>query len=168
MIKAIVYNSNTGFTKKYADMLSEKLGIPCYEGEKAHYVLVATDEIIFMSWISANRLKGYTHIRRSYKIKAICAVGLGEESEMTRNKIIENNKIKESIPFFYLRGGMDKTKLTGFNKFAINIIEKIVEKSNKKESKDDNGMHNDIREGADYVDENNLNIILTWFEANNN
>ena len=35
MIKAIVYESNTGHTMQYAKMLSEKLNIPCFTIEEA-------------------------------------------------------------------------------------------------------------------------------------
>ncbi len=34
-MKAIVYESNTGFTQKYAFMLSEKTGLPAYLLENA-------------------------------------------------------------------------------------------------------------------------------------
>ena len=35
MIKAIVYNSETGFTKEYAEMLYKKINIPCYTIKEA-------------------------------------------------------------------------------------------------------------------------------------
>ena len=36
MIKAIVYKSNSGFTKEYALMLSKKLTLPVYDIKEAN------------------------------------------------------------------------------------------------------------------------------------
>lgn len=163
MIKAIVYNSNTGFTKKYAEMLSDKINVPCYEGEKAHYVLEQKDEIIFMSWISANRLKGLKNVKRLYDVKAVCAVGLAKGDENKLKEIISGNKIKNDIPFFYLRGGMDNNKLKGFDKFAINQVGKILEKASKKDPNIDEEMYKSIKNGADFVNEENIEPIVEWF-----
>lgn len=35
MVKAIIYNSSTGHTSRYAKMLSKKLDIPCYSIKKS-------------------------------------------------------------------------------------------------------------------------------------
>ena len=57
-MKAIIYTSNTGFTRKYAQMLSEKLSLPAYnaglgEDKKS---LSKSDDVIYMGWISANKI----------------------------------------------------------------------------------------------------------------
>lgn len=59
-MKAIIYTSNTGFTRKYAQMLSEKLSLPAYnaglgEDKKS---LSKSDDVIYMGWISANKIEG--------------------------------------------------------------------------------------------------------------
>ena len=47
-MKAIDYESNTGFTQKYAFMLSEKTGLPAYLLENAKSELHKGDEIFFL------------------------------------------------------------------------------------------------------------------------
>ncbi len=50
-MKAVIYTSNTGFTRKYAQLLSEQLHIPAYNaglGEKKKS-LSKGDEIIYGS-----------------------------------------------------------------------------------------------------------------------
>jgi len=39
MIKAIVYESNTGFTQKYAELLAEKTGLPVYSHKNLKHKL---------------------------------------------------------------------------------------------------------------------------------
>ena len=48
-MKAIIYTSNTGFTRKYAQMLSEKLSLPAYNAglgeDKNHFQKAMTSYI---------------------------------------------------------------------------------------------------------------------------
>lgn len=160
MIKAIVYNSNTGFTKKYAEMLSEKIGIPCYEAEKAHYVLVSGDEIIYMAWCYANSLKGLKKFSHLYKVKAVCAVGLAEMQQGTEQIKSIAGKLKGEIPVFYLRGGIDIDKLKGMNKFFINQVSRILRGNGDEKEKN---IKKAINEGADFVKSENLDGIVSWY-----
>ena len=47
-MKAIVYTSNTGYTARYAKMLSEKTNLPFLTFAEAKDHLSKGDEIIFM------------------------------------------------------------------------------------------------------------------------
>lgn len=75
MIKAIVYESNTGHTMQYAKMLSEKLNIPCFTIEKAKTNLQKQDEIIYFGWICATKICGLRKVKDRYSIKCYGAVG---------------------------------------------------------------------------------------------
>ena len=75
MIKAIVYKSNSGFTKEYALMLSKKLALPVYDIKEANKSLSKNDEIIYMGWIMAGNVQGLNKAKK-YAIKAIVAVGM--------------------------------------------------------------------------------------------
>ena len=53
----IVYESKTGFTKKYADMLAAKTGFKAYSVKNfANAGLY--DEIIFLGWMKAGSIQG--------------------------------------------------------------------------------------------------------------
>lgn len=59
MIKAIVYMSETGHTKKYAELLGERISLPVYELNTAAKELPRGTEIIYLGWLMAGSIKGY-------------------------------------------------------------------------------------------------------------
>ena len=54
MISVIVYTSKTGNTRKYAQLLSEKINLPAYSEEDAKKNLPKGSQIIYMGWIIVN------------------------------------------------------------------------------------------------------------------
>ena len=74
-MSSIVYVSNAGSSKRYAEMLSEKTGYPCYafsDSDKA----VGTD-VIFIGWVMAGSVQGLAEARTKFgTLKAVVAVGM--------------------------------------------------------------------------------------------
>ena len=91
MIKAIVYNSSTGHTSRYAKMLSEKLDIPCYTIKDANGKLNSKDEIIYLSWVCANMITRINKIKNKYNVRCYGVVGLYPKSEENTNNLIKTN-----------------------------------------------------------------------------
>lgn len=99
---AIVYELKTGFTKRYADMLSLKTGLKAFRGKELKGI-DRDEEVIFLGWIKVGKIQGLDKVR-NYNIKAICGSGTGRTAETNLETVIERNKIG-NIPFFYLRRG---------------------------------------------------------------
>lgn len=98
----IVYESKTGFAKRYAEMLAANMGfkvLPAKEISKVNQ----NEEIIFLGWIKVGKVQGLKKLQK-YNIKAVCGSGTARTAEPDEETIISRNKI-EGIPFFYLRGG---------------------------------------------------------------
>ena len=117
-MKAIVYVSETGHTKRYAEMLGEKTGLPVYALSEAEKTLPRGTEVIYLGWLFASKIKGYKKAAKRFCICAVCAVGLcdtGTALPETRRA----NAIPEKLPLFTLQGGMDKTCLGGLHRFMI-------------------------------------------------
>ena len=76
MIKAIIYESNTGHTMQYAKMLSEKLNIPCFTIKEAKTKLQKHEEVIYLGWVCATKICGLGKVKNRYSIKCYGAVGL--------------------------------------------------------------------------------------------
>ena len=55
---AIVYTSNTGSTKRYAELLSQMTGLPAFALGDAKDKLSANAGIIYLGWIMASGVKG--------------------------------------------------------------------------------------------------------------
>lgn len=160
-MKAIVYTSNTGHTAAYAKILGEKTGLPVYPLQEAMKGLEKGMRIIYLGWLFANNIQGYKKAAKFFEIKAICAVGLCDTGTAI-SEVRKVNVIPESIPLYTLQGGMDKTKLPGAQKFAINMLIKGM--SLKKErSGDDERMLYLLKHDADYVSEDHTIAFMEWF-----
>jgi hypothetical protein len=166
-MKAIVYRSNTGYTKKYAEMLAQKTGLPVYEFNEAKNTLAKDEDIIYLGWLSAGALIGYKKAVKTWHVKAVCAVGMGGPSSNQLPDIIKKHKI-ESAKAFYLQGGFDLSKLHGLYKFMmIMMIKTVVPSMEKKVDKtdDDRAALDMFKNGGDYVCEENLDPILEWLNT---
>ena len=76
-IKAIIYTSNTGFTRKYAQLLALKTGLEAFELGKVPGKIAKGSPVIYMGWLKAGRLMGIDKAAKEYSLAAVCAVGMG-------------------------------------------------------------------------------------------
>lgn len=156
----IIYCSNSGSAKKYAELLSEKTGMPCVDIKKRSTVS-ADEEIIFIGWIMAGTIQGLKEIREDFtSIKAICGVGM-MKSEKAAEETKEKNGITE--PYFFLTGDFDINKLTGMYKMMMGMMMKM-EKSKIKESGEEKGseMLALLEKGIHGFDENELEAVIEF------
>lgn len=166
-MKAIIYKSNSGFTKKYAEILSAKTGIPVYEIKEGIKKLDSGSEIIYMGWIMAGKIAGYKKVVSKFSVKAVCAVGMAAFSEKYQDETKTQNSIVDS-ELFYLQGGFDMNKIHGIYKFMMKTMIKAMKpKIEKKEIKTQEDL--DILEmagpGKDCVKEENLNGVIQWIKG---
>lgn len=166
MIKAIVYTSNTGTTKEYARLLGETITLPYYSMEEAAKKLEKQTKIIYLGWLMAGTIKGYKEAKKRYKIRAVCAVGMGRSGTQVM-EVRKKADIKEEIPVFTLQGGFDINKLSGAYKFAMNAMIKVTGKAlQKKEdkTKEEEEMLELILHGGNKVDIANLKGVFDWYQ----
>ena len=158
-MSSIVYVSNAGSSKRYAEMLSEKTGYPCYafsDSDKA----VGTD-VIFIGWVMAGAVQGLGEARVKFgTLKAVVAVGM-MKSDSQDAAIKEKNSISE--PYFSLAGAFDMKKLSGMYKMMMGMMVKMI-KGKLKESDDPKAKEvvEKFEEGFDMVSEENLGDILAF------
>lgn len=170
-MKAIIYTSNTGFTRKYAQMLSDALSIPAYNaglGEDRKS-LSKGDEVIYMGWISANKIEGFKKAARRYSVRAVCTCGISETAESIIKELRAKNSIADDMPFFYLRGGMNFSKLTGIQKKMLmmfgNVLKKTAETgTDEAERKKAKELIKILDKGADFTDRMKLRPVIEWYE----
>ena len=156
---SIVYVSNTGSSKRYAEMLSEKTGYPCYSLADSNNAV--GDDVIFIGWIMAGNVQGLAEARTKFgTLKAVVAVGMmkGDGQDAA---IKEKNSISE--PFFTLAGAFDIKKLTGMYKMMMGMMVKML-KSKMSESDDPKAKEaaKMFDEGFDMVKEENLDDLIAF------
>ena len=153
MSRVIIYKSKTGHTERYARMLSKELNIPCYSYNDAK--VSENDEIIFLSYIYASKIMGLSKILKKYNVKVVIAVGALAYSKDYLNTLKDANNIK--LPFFYLRGGIDYSKLNFFFRKFLPVIGKDI-------AKDDKELLNLFKNGGDFVTKDNLKEIINYLK----
>ena len=159
MIKAIIYKSKTGHTKKYAEMLGKKLNMPFYEIKEAEKKLNKNDEIIYLGWICATRIVGLNKILKKYKVNCCGAVGAYPKTDENVQNIKNANNIK--IPLFYMQGGIDYTKLNKIYKKLLQAIGKTIQNSSDNVDKEIVEM---FEKGKSFVCEENLKEIEEYLK----
>lgn len=146
MKEVVIYQSSTGFTKKYAQWIAEELGCEAFELKKVSQdVIDNADTVIFGGWIMGNRISGLDKIRQLHpKNLVIYAVGSTLES-LEIHSIIKNQNNITTEPFFYYEGGLNFEKMNFLSKM---MIKKTQKSANKK--KLEQGKSADIEVGVSY------------------
>lgn len=158
----IVYESKTGFTKRYADMLAAKTGLKVFRVKELSKVN-QDEEIIFLGWMKAGKIQGLDKLRK-HNVKAICGSGTGRTAEPNTEAVIAKNKI-EGMKFFYLRGGCFPLKeLKGMDKIMLSMFLKMLKSQKNKDEKLEEAIYN-IENGFDGVKEENLAPVLEWMNT---
>ncbi len=156
-MKAIIYESNTGNTRKYAEILGAKLEIPVYSFKEAKKKVPRNEEAVFLGWIFANKIQGLGKAKKLWKLKCAFGVGMNAKSEKYSQILKEANPV--GSPLFYLRGGLDLSKLKWLQKKLLETIRADMEKQNKPGTEE---MIAILRDGCDFVSEENLTEALAF------
>lgn len=102
---AIVYTSNAGHTKAYAEMLGKMTGLPVYDFHGARRLLIADSKIIYLGWLMAGKIKGYSQANKEFNVKALCGVGMASgESQLSDMR--KSNQSLKNCHCFICRVGL--------------------------------------------------------------
>ena len=159
-IQAIVYTSNTGYTARYAALLSEKTGLPALPLAEAAKTLPQGTPVIYMGWLMAGSVKDCRKAARRFAVQAVCGVGLGDSGAQD-DAARKACRLPAEAPAFTLQGGMDHTKLAGGYKVGIDILTKVMS-AKKNRTPDEDKMLDLLLKGGDYVSDKELAAVLKW------
>ncbi|BBF42305.1 hypothetical protein lbkm_0987 [Lachnospiraceae bacterium KM106-2] len=117
----VVFQSKTGFTKRYANWIQEELLCDLKECKTVtKKKLSSYDVIIFGSYIRVERFRGYSRIKalvgeKNKKKLVLYATGAspyGKERVDTMWRSSVPEKDLQSIPHFYLQSGLNYEKMS--------------------------------------------------------
>lgn len=158
----IVYESKTGFTRRYAEMLAGKTGLKVYSVRELTEAQ-KSEEMIFLGWIKAGKVQGLDKVKNS-NVVAVCASGTARTLEPSTEAVIERNKI-QGKPLFYLRGGcLPINELKGMDKTLMTFFLKMLKGRKEKDEALEESIRN-IENGFDGVKEENLEPVLQWLKS---
>lgn len=170
-MKAILYTSQTGFTERYAKLLSEKTGVPAYPLKQAGKYLRKGDDVFYMGWLMAGRVSGMDRTWQKYSVRGVGIVGMSPAGNGGLWEIASKNHgfSDGGAPVFYLRGGYAPDKLKGLHKLlmkpmAKSVVQEIQDKGHKA-TESEQEMMNLFLYGGDCFDEKQLDPIVQWFQT---
>lgn len=166
-LKAIVFTSNTGHAAAYAKLLSDAAGIPAIPLSEAKTKLPGGSDILYLGWLCAGSVQGLKPAEQRFRIRAVCAVGMGPEDEKQTAELCKRYASEER-PLFYLQGGFEMDKLKGVYLFMMRFMAKtagksLAQKENRTAAEDD--MLELMQHGGSRVDSAQLMSVLHWIAA---
>ena len=158
---AIVYTFNTGHTRQYSLLLGEQIGLPVYSLDEANSRLSGGSTVIYLGWIHASHVKGYSKAANRFSVCAVCGVGLCDTGTLI-SEVRKATSIPEGIPLFTLQGGIDRSRLKGMDKLMISLLAKGLA-AQKQRSDQDERMLELLNKDESYVSPENLAEVVQWY-----
>ena len=140
----VIYNSQTGFTKRYAEWIAEAAGADCLELSAAKKKdLAAYDAIIFGGWACAGNIsklswfKGNIDRWAGKKLIAFC-VGASPidnpEIDIALKRNLNESEYKK-VKIFYCPGGLNYEKMSTPSKLMMKMfVKKLKAQKDKTEA----------------------------------
>lgn len=172
----LIYQSKSGYTKRYMEMLSVAVGATMIElSHMKPEILSDYDTVVCAGGVYAGKINGIKKFQsiidsHSFEKSVIVAVGASPSTDRTREKLIKDNMIIDSSEkneaFFYLQGGFDPKKIN----FALRTMLGAVSKSikNKQLKNPETMTQEDVefldffKSENDHTSEENLTPIINY------
>lgn len=170
MERLIIYGSQYGTTKRYAQRFSEMTGIPSLSYEAAND-LTDCRLLVYFGGLYAGGLKGFRHITKLLPedMKLILVtVGLADVNDQENINNIRNS-LKTQVPetflsnaqIFHLRGGIDYEKLSFKHRTMMTLLyHKVKNLPEEKKTAEDRAMIETFNSKVDFVDYHSLDQII--------
>ena len=164
----VIYNSQTGFTKRYAEWIAEATGADCLELSDAKKKdLAAYEAIIFGGWACAGSISKLSWFKNNIdkwtdkKLIAFC-VGASPienpEIEPALKKNFYESELKK-VSIFYCPGGFNYEKMSTPSKLAMKMFIKAL-KAKKDKTEKEQEMIKMISSSYDISDKKYIEPIL--------
>lgn len=171
----VIYNSQTGFTKRYAEWIAEKSGADCYElSEAKKKNLDNYDTIIYGGWACAGGIsklswfKGNMNNWEDKKLIAFCVGGSPLENPEIEHALKQNFNEDElkRVSVFYCPGGFNYEKMSTTSKLMMKMFIKAL-KAKKNKTEEDEIMIKMISSSYDISDKKYIEPILKCLNEEN-
>ncbi len=162
----IVYRSNTGFTREYAEMLGRAEKIKVYSVTEAERSLESGTEIFYMGPLMAGHIEGVDQAVKRYQVRGVCGVGLSPSGRQVLETISRANYVPNA-PIFYLQGGWAPKKVGWLQRRMVGMATRGLRQSlqQKRERTPQEQWQMDLLlRGGSCVAFRNLTPLLEWLK----
>lgn len=172
MKSVIIFGSQYGSAKQYAEALSEKLNIDCFDYRKLKSDK-KYDTILYVGSLYAGGVLGLAKTLKEYSVNdlkkiLIVTVGIADPNDIENIENIKNSIYKQlpshlnkNVELFHLRGRLDYSKLNSKHKIMMKLLhhfsKKIPIEEQNEETKTFIATYNQT---VDFVDFNSLECVV--------
>lgn len=168
----VIYNSQTGFTKRYAQWIAEATGADCLELSAAKKKNMSDYEaIIFGGWACAGNIsklgwfKAHMEEWAGKKLIVYCVGASPLENPDIDKNLKQNFKVSEveKVNLFYCPGGLNYENMPAPSRFAMKMLIKAL-KAKKNKTEQEQEMLKMISGSYDISDRKYIKPILDCLE----
>lgn len=172
----IIYKSKTGFTKKYAEIVADKVNATVADvktiSEKS---LSDYDVIVYGSGVHAGMIGGLSKAKELFwnsKAKQFVVFATGATPNAANDTIEEiwkNNFSADeltNIPHFYMQSGLCYEKMPFFDKTLMKTLSKIMKKK-KNKNENEKGFAKAIQSSYDISSEEYAQPLINYLVEEN-
>lgn len=172
MKTVVIYNSQTGFTRRYAQWIAEAAGADCLELSDAKKKdLAAYEAIIFGGWACAGSISKISWFKKNMdqwadkKLVVFCVGGspIDNPEIDTALKRSFNESEQEKVKVFYCPGGFNYEKMSMPSKLMMKMFVKTL-KAKKDQTEEEQMMVKMISSSYDISDKKYIEPILQYLK----
>ena len=172
----VVYTSQTGFTKRYAEWIAEKTGADILDlkdaRKKKDSFYDEYQAIVYGGWIMAGntvKVKWFLNKAASWtgkKLAVFCMGGSPNDNpdiEVTLHNMLSDDQ-RKIIRAFYCQGGFNYEKMNGPSRLAMKMFVSALKKK-KDQTEEEKIMAEMIATSYDISDEKYIEPIIEYLEC---
>lgn len=163
----IVYRSNTGFTKEYAEMLGRAEKMKACPLSEAQGKVGPGESVFYMGPLMAGHISGIDQAVKKFAVKGVCGVGMSPASPQVLEALSKAN-YTSGAPIFYLQGGWAPKKVGWLKRRMVGMATKsmrasLQDKGGRRTPEEDRQLDFLIH-GGSFVAFENLEAIRAWMK----
>ena len=163
----IVYRSNTGFTKAYAEMLGRAEQMKVCPLAEAQGKVGPGETVFYMGTLMAGHISGLDQAVKKFTVKGVCGVGMSPASSQVLETLSKANYVPHA-PIFYLQGGWAPKKVGWLKRRMVGMATKsmrasLQDKGGRRTPEEDRQLDFLIH-GGSFVAFENLEAIRAWMK----
>ena len=171
----IVYQSKTGFTQQYAELLGESELVEVLPLKEAEQKLPSGTPVLFLGPLSAGRIAGLKRARKAFLLQGVCGVGMSPPSPELTEKLRQDNQLGDlpvfylqlgDLPVFYLQGGWAPDRVNPMTRAMVNLVTRSTRRELQAKGADrtpqEEAMLDMLLHGGSFVSPDNLPSLQNW------
>ncbi len=161
----IVYRSNTGFTREYAEMLGKAEKMKVYSLSQAEGTV--SEPVFYMGPLMAGHIAGIDQAMKQFTVKGVCGVGMSPASPQVLGTLSKANYVP-GAPIFYLQGGWAPKKVSWLKRRMVGMATKSIRESlrdkGSRRTPEENQYLDFLLHGGSFVAFEKLEAIREWMK----